>query len=141
MADRSDVDRVPPATGIDKYLGFAYESEPLARATELNGIVTGKLDFICNKRDFDFNITLFGLNGRDEYEEITNYMARASYVRDRAQRHSLIPGARTALPFTSSRITSWMLAKGTRIVVLVQIMKDPGYQINSERGETSATKR
>lgn len=134
LADRSDVDRVPPATGIDTYLGFTYESAPLARATELNGIVTGKLYFICNKRDFDFNITLFGLNGRGEYEEISNYMARASYVRDRARRTLLIPGLRTELPFASSRITSWMLAKGSRIVVLVQVMKDPGYQINFGTG-------
>lgn len=134
LADRSDIDRVPPATGIDTYLGFTYESAPLARPTELNGIFTGKLDFVCNKRDFDFNITLFASNGRDEYEEITNYMARASYVRDRARRALLTPGRRTELPFTSSRITSWMLAKGTRIVVLVQVMKDPGYQINFGTG-------
>jgi hypothetical protein len=46
LADRSDLDRVPPATGIDSYLGFTYESAPLAHATELNGIFTGKLDFI-----------------------------------------------------------------------------------------------
>lgn len=134
LADRSDVDRVPPATGIDTYLGFTYESAPFARATELNGIVTGKLDFISNKRDFDFNITIFGLNGRGEYEEISNYMARASYVRDRARRTLFIPGLRTGLPFASSRITSWMLAKGSRIVVLVQVMKDPGYQINFGTG-------
>ncbi len=134
LADRSDVNRIPPATGIDAYLGFTYESAPLARATELSGIVSGKLDFVCNKRDFDFNITLFGLNGRGEYEEITNYMARASYVRDRAQRRLLIPNRRIQLPFTSSRITSWLLAKGTRVVVLVQVMKDPGYQINFGTG-------
>jgi predicted acyl esterase len=134
LADRSDVDRVPPATGIDTYLGFTYASAPLARATELNGIVTGKLKFICNKRDFDFNITLFGLNGRGEYEEISNYMARASYVRDRARRTLLIPDRRTELPFASSRITSWMLAKGSGIVVLVQVMKDPGYEINFGTG-------
>ncbi len=132
--DRSDVDRTPPPRGIDTYLGFTYESGPLAHAMELNGVFSGVLDFVCNKRDFDFDITLFGLDDRGQYEEITNYMARASYVSDRTTRHLLQPGARTRLPFTSSRITSWRLAVGSRIVVLVNVIKDPGYPINYGTG-------
>lgn len=132
--DRSDVDRTPPPTGLDTYLGFTYQSAPLVRAQELNGVFTGVLDFVCNKSDFDFNITLFGLDGRGRYEEITNYMASASYVTDRTTRHLLEPGARTRLPFASSRITSWRLAAGTRIVVLVNGIKDPGYPINYGTG-------
>lgn len=135
LADRSDVNRIPPAQGIDSYLGFTFESAPLSAPIEINGGISGRLDFICNKRDFDFDVTIFGLSRRGEYEEITNYMARASYVEDRARRQLLTPNLRTRLAFTGSRITSWRLDRGTRIIVLINIVKDPGYPINFGTGK------
>ncbi len=138
FADRADVNRVPPATGLDTYLGIAYESAPLAHAVEVNGIISGRLDFICNKRDFDFNIGLFQRLPDGTYEAVTNYMARASYVGDPSLRKLLTPGRRTSLRFTGSRLTAWKFERGSRIVVLVSIVKDPGLELNYGTGKAVA---
>lgn len=135
LADRSDVNRVPPAQGIDTYLGFTFESRPLTASVEINGGISGVLDFVANKRDFDFDVTVFAQDRRGEYEEITNYLGRASYASDRARRNLLTPGARTRLAFSPTRITSWRLEAGTRIVVLVNVVKDPGYPVNFGTGK------
>ncbi|HET9393622.1 MAG TPA: CocE/NonD family hydrolase [Candidatus Rubrimentiphilum sp.] len=133
--DRSDVNRTPPANGLDMYLASGYLSGPFKRGFSFTGVFSGMLDFSANKRDFDFNIAFFELNARGDYTFVTNYQARASYVMDRSQRHLLVPGKRTRLAFTSSRITSWKFHPGSRMVVLVSIPKDPGVQINYGTGK------
>ncbi len=135
LADRKDVNRVPPASGPDTYLGDAYESAPLASDLELNGVFSGTLDFDCNKRDFDFNVAVYDVSPTGNYEAITDDMARASYVHDRSTRRLLTPMARTRLEFTSDRITSWKVSKGSRLIVVVSIQKDPGYPINYGTGQ------
>lgn len=135
LADRKDVNRAPPAGAPDTYLGTAYESAPLASDLELNGVFSGELDFECNKRDFDFNVAVYDVSPNGDYEAITDDMARASYVDDRSARRLLTPMARTRLDFTSSRLTSWKVSKGSRLIVVVSIQKDPGYQINYGTGQ------
>ena len=134
LADRKDVNRVAPASGPDAYLGYAYESAPLASDLEIDGVFSGQLDFECNKRDFDFNVAVYDVSPNGDYEAITDDMARASYVNDRSTRRFLTPMARTRLDFTSNRITSWKILKGSRLIVVVSIQKDPGYPINYGTG-------
>ncbi len=135
LADREDVNRAPPSGEPDTYLGYAYESAPLASDLELNGVFSGELDFECNKKDFDFNVAIYDVSQSGDYEAITDDMARASYVNDRSMRRLLTPLARTRLDFTSNRITSWKVSKGSRLIVVVSIQKDPGYQINYGTGQ------
>jgi len=136
FADRSDVNRIyASTTGLDTSLGVAYESAILAQPLDLAGVFSGQLDFVANKKDLDFNISLYELTAQGEYVGVTYYQARASYVHDRSHRQLLQPGSRTRLDFTGSRLASWRFRTGSRLVVLVSIVKEPDVQINYGTGK------
>jgi len=139
LADRSDVDRVSPGGGIvDKVIdtldSIEFVSDPLLQPIELSGLFSGRLDFITNKKDFDFNILIYELTPTGEYVQLSPYWARASYIRDPSHRQLLTPGKRTQLDFESGRLTSRQFQAGSRVVVLLQGMKGSGMQINYGTG-------
>lgn len=141
LADRSDVDRQSPASGdiidrkLDTYNGVAFVSEPFAQATEVSGLFSGGLDFTVNKKDFDFTVDLYELMGAGEYVHLSNYLARASYVADRGKRALLVPGKAQHLDIAAGRMISRLMAKGSRLVVLVAVPKGTGTQINYGTGK------
>jgi putative CocE/NonD family hydrolase len=140
LANRSDVDRVSPGGGIvDKVIdtldSIEFVSDPLLKPTELSGLFSGRLDFITNKQDFDFNILIYELTPNGEYVQLSPYWARASYIRDPGHRQLLSPGKRTQVDFESGRLTSRQFQAGSRLVVLLQGMKSSGMQINYGTGK------
>ncbi|MGI9039659.1 MAG: CocE/NonD family hydrolase [Gemmatimonadales bacterium] len=150
LADRTDVDHLLPGGDIiDQALddwsivamapkiGHAVEfvSDPFTRPIELTGLFSGRLAFMANKADFDFSVTLFELNPQGEYFQLSYHWARASYAEDRARRHLLIPGKRQSLTFTSGRLTSRQMQSGSRLVVVLGVLKQPGEQINYGTGK------
>jgi putative CocE/NonD family hydrolase len=135
LADRTDADRNSPGGGIvDKELdgsnALVFKSDPFRRPVELSGLFSGRLDLITNKRDLDFAVELYELTAGGEYVQLSYYMARASYVKDRTRRHLLTPGRRQRLDFRSGRLTSRRLQPGSRLVAVLRILKSPGAQIN-----------
>ena len=140
MADRSDADRVSPGGNIDDstvdtWNSLEFVSDPLAKPLEMSGLFSGHLDFICNKKDFDFIVQFYERTAQGRYFALSTYMARASFVGDRRVRHLLTPGVRTRLDFTSERLTSRRLQLGSRIVVLLGIFKQPNIEINYGSGK------
>ena len=59
---------------------------------------------------------------------------RASYVKDLTRRQLLSPGRAQRLAFTSGRVTSRQLRPGSRLVVVLGIIKQSGEQINYGTG-------
>jgi putative CocE/NonD family hydrolase len=150
LADRTDVARMSAGgdmvdQALDDWsivdtapnIGHALEfvSDPFTRPTELSGLFSGRLDFITNKADFDFNVTLFELTPKGEYHQLSYYWARASFVEDRGHRRLLIPGKRQHLTIASGRLTSRQLRPGSRLVVALGVIKQMGEQINYGTGK------
>jgi hypothetical protein len=140
LADRSDVDRQAPGGGVlDKDLdtsnAVVFISDPIQKPTELSGLFSGRLDFITNKKDFDFNVGLFELTAKGEYLQLAPYWARASYVADLRHRHLLTPGKRQHLDFKSIRLMSRKVAPGSKLVVVLSVIKGTGQQINYGTGK------
>lgn len=140
LADRSDVDRQVPGGGVldkavDSANGIEFISDPLPTATEVSGLFSGQLDFIANKKDFDFEIDLYELTPKDEYVQLAPYWARASYVGHLNHRQLLIPGKRQHLDFESIRLMSRELQPGSCIVLVLRVIKEPGRQINYGSGK------
>jgi putative CocE/NonD family hydrolase len=140
LADRSDVDRRSPGggvldTAIDTWNGVAFVSNPLPTPIELSGLFSGRLEFITNKKDFDINISLYELTSNSQYVLLSTYWTRASAIGDLTQRRLLTPGKREALDFKSVRLMSRKFEPGSRLVVLINIIKQPDMQINYGTGK------
>lgn len=140
LADRKDIDRVSPASGfIDKKLdtwnSVVYASDPLPEPVELSGLFSGRLDLVANRKDLDFYIGLYELTPAGEYFPLSTYLGRASYVADRTRRHLLTPGKRVQLDFKSGRLTGRQFQRGSRLVVLLSLIRQPEIQINYGSGK------
>jgi putative CocE/NonD family hydrolase len=143
LADRSDTDRPSPGGGVldkevDSANGLVFVSDPFDKPVEMSGLFSGLLDFTTNKKDFDFEIDLYKLTPAGEYLQLAPYWARASYVRDRTERHLLRPGARERLNFSSIRLMSSRFEPGSRVVAVLRVIKESGREINYGSGKEVA---
>ncbi|MEA2173944.1 MAG: uncharacterized protein QOD00_1536 [Blastocatellia bacterium] len=150
LADRSSVEQVNFApANVDNWNGnqsivgnklkrangFVFVSDPFKTQVELSGLFNGRLDFITNKKDFDFNIQLYELTPEGEYVQLSYYWSRASYVRNRSRRQLLVPDRRQQLDFESNLLTSRQFRSGSRLVLTLSVMKRSDMQINYGTGK------
>ena len=141
LSDRSDADRISPSSGdiIDKHLdtwnGLTFVSEPFAKATEFSGLFKGRLDFVCNKRDFDVEIYITEQMPNGDYFQLSSFRGRASYLEDQTHRRLLTPGQLEQLSFESGRLTSRQFQVGSRLVVQINVVKSPFAQVNLGTGQ------
>jgi uncharacterized protein len=140
LADRRDADRVSPGggiadTAIDTWNGVEYVSDPFTTPTEISGLFSGRLDFIANTRDFDFQIQLFELTAAGTYIQLAPFWTRASYNGDAEHRRLLAPGKRQTLVIQSGRLMSRLVQPGSRLVAVLSIIKNAGQQINYGTGK------
>ena len=153
LKDRSDVDQwgstgdlLDPSSSVRSVIdtipnianAISFASEPFDRVVEVNGLFSGQLDFVTSKKDFDFSVTLFELTPEGKYVQLNYHWQRASYAGDRSRRVLLVPGRRTTLRFTNNRLTSRRLQRGSRLVVVLAIPKNPSQQINYGTGKVVA---
>ena len=143
FTDRSDVLRQPPGGGIldkdlDTWNSLVFVSRPFDKAFDLSGLFKGHLDFITNKRDFDLWVGLYELTPDGRYFELSWYLQRMSYVRDRGERHLLTPGKRTVLDFQNGRLTSRRFQPGSRLMVLMSLLRQPNAEIDYGTGRDVA---
>lgn len=144
LADRSDVDHPIIDQALDGWNiiddaahignGISFVGDPFPTPMEVSGRFSGRLEFITNKKDFDFSVTLFELTARGQYFQLSYYWSRASYGNDRSHRRLLTPGKRERLAFESGRLTSRQFEPGSRLVVVLGVIKQPGEQINYGTG-------
>lgn len=140
LADRSDLQQPPMGggvvdTAIDTRNGLVFTSQPLETPTELSGLFSGRLDFITNKRDFDVEVDLYELTPQGRYVQLSQYWTRASYAADRSHRELLIPGREQHLSVAGNHLMSRQLQAGSRLVMVLSVIKDSGRQINYGTGQ------
>ena len=139
FGDRSDAGWTPPAqvinTRLDPQLGLVFMGEPVAQDTELAGPFGGVLDFTVNKHDVDLGIGIYELSAEGNYLELAWWLQRASYSRDRRQRHLLQPGVLQRLLVKDTRLIGRRLAAGSRLVVTLGVIKQPDRQLNVGSGK------
>ena len=138
FADRSDAER-EGGNVVDKAIDTAnavkFVDAPIEKPLTMSGLFSGHLAFTTNKKDFDFEVDLYELTAAGDYIQLSSYWSRASYNGHRARRVLLKPGKRQALDFTGNRIMTKLLQPGSRIVVVLRVIKEPGRQINYGTGK------
>ena len=140
LADRSDSSRIVPGggvsdTAIDTLNALVFTSDPLPGATEVSGLPSGHLELVANKRDFDFFISIFELRRDGTYRSLPPYQSRASHVADITRRRLLAPGARERLDWENVRLASQLCEAGSRIVMVIGVIRGPSQQINYGTGK------
>ena len=121
-------------TAVNIAHSFELRSEPLDDAAEISGLFAGNLEFVANKKDFDASIALFEQTPEGKYFQLSYHWMRMSYAGDRTRRKLLVPGNRQQISFESNRLTSRRLSRGSRIVAVVAIIKNPTTQVNYGTG-------
>jgi putative CocE/NonD family hydrolase len=140
LADRDDVNAPLQSPVLSRQLakpnGEMFFSEPLRQPVEVTGAFSGRLDFTVNKMDMDVSVALYEQLPGGEYLALLepSHDFRASYARDRSSRRLLKAGMRQQLAFRSERVTSRLLQAGSRIVVVLGIVKRPDRQMNYGTG-------
>ena len=120
---------------IDKSNGLFFVSEPFDKPVSISGMLQGTLKAIINKRDMDIGMVLYELTQKGEYFQLSYFLGRASYACDMSRRKLLKPGKLETIPFQRSRVFSKQLGKGSRLIMVLDIDKNPFAQINYGTGK------
>jgi len=116
--------------------GFSFATEVFTSDVELSGSFHGALEVAINKKDFDCTILLYEQTADGQFFSLSlPYVGRASLSKDIEKRQLLTPNEKTSFSFTNVRMTSRRISKGSRIVVVLNGIKHPFYQINYGTGK------
>jgi putative CocE/NonD family hydrolase len=116
--------------------GFSFVSEVFTKDFELNGSFHGQFNVTINKKDFDATVILFEQTKEGQFFAVTlPYVGRSSFVRNPEKRNLLTPNVKTSIPFNKARMTSKKISKGSRLVVVINIIKEPFTEINYGSGK------
>lgn len=126
---------------IDTTNGFVFISNPLSESVLINGSFLGQLTISLNKKDVDLGVTLYELTPTGDYFHLSYYIGRASYATDITHRNLLKPGQRTTIDFSNTHLISKLLQKGSRLVVAINVNKNPFSQLNYGTGKDVSTER
>ena len=120
----------PPDDG-----GLTFVSAPFDQPMDMVGPFTGDLKIRINKRDVDLTVTLYEWQKDGKVMQLSYYVGRASYAADMTTRHLLTPGQWTHVPLQRTRMTGRRLAEGSRLLVVVDVLKDAEHQVNHGTGK------
>jgi predicted acyl esterase len=115
--------------------GLHYISKPFDKPIVVNGAFYGRLRAVINKKDMNIGVTLYEVTPGGQYFELSYFLGCASYAKDPTRRQLLQPGREEEIPFTETRLVSRQLSKGSRLLVMLDIDKNPFAEINYGTGK------
>jgi putative CocE/NonD family hydrolase len=124
---------------IDTSNGFVFISEPIKEGILVNGSFKGELKISINKKDGDLGVTLYEVLPTGEYFHLSYYIGRASYAQDIEKRNLLTPDKIETISFSNTHLVSKKLSKGSRLLVVINVNKNPFSQLNYGTGKEVST--
>ena len=115
--------------------GYTFISKPFEKDTYISGSFSGELIFSINKKDVDVGVTLFEVLPNGKLFHLSEYIGRASYAKDETTRNLLTPNELFTFPFSNTRLISKKLQKGSRLLVIVDVNRNPFAQLNYGTGK------
>ena len=114
---------------------LVFESDPIEEPFAISGPIAASLKVICNKKDMDIALQLYEKTADNHYFALSNILQRASYAKDRSKRQLLKPNKMETITMNQTFITSKQLQKGSRIVIVLGVNKNPNWQVNYGTGK------
>ncbi|SHL97280.1 hypothetical protein SAMN05444360_106184 [Chryseobacterium carnipullorum] len=112
-----------------------FESEVLKKDLIISGNLAGFFNVSINKKDFDTDTYLYQVNPQGKTFLLSTHIVRASYAKNNAVRQLLEPGKTEQIPIKNSIFISKKIEKGSKLVLLVGVNKNPSWQINYGTGK------
>ncbi|WP_326982143.1 CocE/NonD family hydrolase [Chryseobacterium sp. MYb264] len=112
-----------------------YTTEVLDKDLIINGAFSAKLKAMINKKDMDITITLMQVKPEGGFFFLSNYLGRASYIKNREERQLLKPNEIEEISITNSTFVGKKIPKGSQLIVLLGVNKNPNTQINYGTGK------
>ncbi len=123
---------------LDRSNGLFFISKPFNKPVAVNGMFSGELKAKINKKDMDVCAALYEVMPDGKYFELSYFIGRASYAKDMSKRVLLHPGKIEYIPFTRTRLVSRQMTKGSRLLVVLNVLKSPFSEINYGTGKDVA---
>ena len=120
---------------LDMSSGFFFLSDEFTESVIISGSFSGVINASINKKDMDIGVTLYELMPNGNYFHLSYFIGRASYANDISKRNLLTPDKKTAIPFSNSHLVSKKLSKGSRLVVAINVNKNPFSPLNYGTGK------
>ena len=139
FADRKSLNDVKPDARLSDHVhadgALWFISDPIEEPLSMNGQISGSLRASINKRDMDFAMAVYEVMPDGRYFDLTYYLGRASYAWDMSHRQLLTPGKIETIPFSRTGIVSRQMSRGSRLLVLLTVNKNPYAQVNYGTGK------
>jgi putative CocE/NonD family hydrolase len=116
-----------------------FVSDPVDKPYIISGAIKASIDLMINKKDIDLVMDLYEQTPDGKYFALNENVQRASYAKDKSNRQLLEPGKMERINLTHTFITCRQLQKGSRIVVMIGVNKNPGWEINYGTGKDVST--
>lgn len=123
---------------IDTTNGYVFISDPLKEPLIVNGSFLGEIKASINKKDMDIGVTLYEVTPEGEYFNLAYFIGRASYAKDNTKRNLLKPNKIETIPFSNTRLVSKKLSKGSRLLITLNVNKNPFSELNYGTGKAVA---
>ncbi|WP_343667987.1 CocE/NonD family hydrolase [Chitinophaga sp.] len=120
---------------IDTSNGYDFTSAPFDKDLVYTGSFSGELTFSINKKDVDVGVTIYEIQPDGTYFHLSYTIIRASYAADPTKRQLLQPGKLVHIPLNNTQFVSKQLHKGSRLLVVVNVNKNPFSQLNYGTGK------
>lgn len=124
---------------LDHSTGLFFMSQPFDQPVEINGMFSGSLKAMINKKDMDIGVSLYEVMPNGDFFDLSYFLGRASYAEDMSVRKLLQPGKIETIPFQRSRMVSRQLSKGSRLLVILDINKNSFAEVNYGTGKDVST--
>ncbi|MDQ1855984.1 CocE/NonD family hydrolase [Chryseobacterium sp. WLY505] len=112
-----------------------FESEVLDQDIIMSGNLSGVFNVSINKRDFDTDTYLYQISPDGKSYLLSTHIVRASYAKNNEKRQLLEPHTMEQIPINNSYFMSKKIEKGSKLLLLVGVNKNPNWQINYGSGK------
>lgn len=114
---------------------LVFITDPLKERFSINGAIMANIVTAINKKDMDIVLDFYEQMPDGKYFALNRCLQRASYAKDRVKRQLLHPGKMELIEMNNTFFTSRQLQKGSRLVIIIGINKNPDWQINYGTGK------
>lgn len=117
---------------------MVFMSAPLEKDMQMNGSLEGEVKIMLNKKDADLSFDLYEYTADSNYIHLSGTYQRISYILNPRKRSLVQPGNFITIPIYNSNLTSKLVHKGSRLVLMAGALRDSGIEINYGSGKSVA---